>query len=191
MVLPADRAIAALTAAELEAQASRTFASLTPQACRFTTFDFALCAEAEFFSPTERTAHDALVEAAVAFAAYAWIPLSISSADLEEVKTTSLDEVGDALRDASTTIASADPNDPRFQRLASSLDDLAAFTEEIGNARFSANGVNDGFDQMREWICEIQGDFPPPDPVTAEGGTTVEIAGFADVWFSYAGRCEG
>lgn len=191
MVLPADRAVAALAAAQLEADAARTFASLTPQACRFMTFDFSLCAEDAFFSPAERTAHDALVEAAVAIAAYASIPQSIRNVDLDAVKDTSLNEVGDALREASATISSADPNDPDFQSLASSLSELAAFTDEIADARFSPNGINDGFDQMRERICAMQGDFPPPDPVPAEGGTTVEIAGFADVWFSYAGRCGG
>ncbi len=50
--------------------------------------------------------------------------------------------------------------------------------------------MNEEFDLMREQICSIQADFPPPEPLTGEGGATVVVAGFADVWFSYAGRCE-
>ncbi|NIR35543.1 MAG: hypothetical protein GWN79_02675, partial [Actinobacteria bacterium] len=76
MVSPPDKAAAAIAAAELELEAAATFSALTPQACRFTTFDFALCADDTFFTGPEQVAHRALEEAATVFVARSVMPRS-------------------------------------------------------------------------------------------------------------------
>ncbi len=184
-----DRVAAALAVAELESTAATAFSALPPRTCRFTTFDFALCADASFFTVEEATAHDVVAAAAIALEAYGTFPVSLGGGatdyGLEALSITlaALDEVIEVIGGLS---------EPEVRRLLPVTQRMMEFLLQGGapDSEGSAWPPEVAVSAALREICRNVDDFPRPDPIPAEGGETVQIAGWADVLFDYAGRCE-
>ncbi|MDX1689399.1 MAG: hypothetical protein R3290_00110 [Acidimicrobiia bacterium] len=184
-----DRAAAAIAAARLEATAARGFFGLTPGTCRFASFDLALCADPGFYGEAETAAHAALAGAAVPFHSFGAVPALVRSGpSFTPYAEATLDEIVGGIVDARLVLEGLELPGDDGEVLVRHLREVAALVDvDDLTLRFP---LLEAIASAQELICGLAPSVPPPDPLPAEGGELVEIDGYAEIWFAYAGRCE-
>ena len=190
LVAPPDRVRAALSGARLETAAATGFTSLAPQMCRFASFDLSLCAPVDFYTATEAAAHRALLSSAIIVHSYSAIPASSGPKDVAVIARAYANISSNALQ---RTAADLEVLDDPAGDLAALAANLRRMVTELGadnDDGLARTAVNSRLAWIRSSICDLAPRFPAPEPLPAEGGGTVEIDGFAKVWFVYGGRCE-